>query len=523
MNSILSGKRVSIIIKEATILSDVVKKKDSLAVKRKQKIINTGNTKEKNLSYAIHSLVCLCIMLGFGQLPAVAPLTEHGMRLIGIFLGLLYGWVFVEIIWPSLAGILALMLLGDMTPKEVINTSFGDTTVVMMFFIFVFCAAIDYYGLSRFISMWFITRKFVEGKPWVITFTLMASVAVLGAMTSASPAAVIGWSILYSICELCGYKKGDGYPTMMVLGIVFAAMLGMAVVPFKQVPLTVIGAYENLSGLSVDYGKYMLLAIICCIACMILFIFMGKYIFRPDITKLKNLDTSKLTLNNNLVLNNIQKIVLVFLLLLILLLLLPSFLSTDFFLTQFLNRIGGTGVCVLIVLMMCAIRVNGKPLLQLKPMINNGVAWGIILLLAAVQPLTTAMIADDSGITEWMMNFLNPIFGGKSYLFFLVFIGFVTAVLSNFINHGALGVAMMPIVYSYCTANDLNPQLAVILVVLSLHYAMLTPAAGSIAALLSGNDWMDNKSLWRTGPICILGAWVVVTIITLGIGSLLYL
>lgn len=52
-------------------------------------------------AYYLHTVVCLLIMFGFGQLPPVEPLTPLGMNLIGIFLGVLYGWVCIEIVWPS--------------------------------------------------------------------------------------------------------------------------------------------------------------------------------------------------------------------------------------------------------------------------------------------------------------------------------------------------------------------------------------------------------------------------------------
>lgn len=74
-----------------------------------------------------------------------------------------------------------------MKPSELFQTSFGDPLVMMMFFIFVFCATINYYGLSKFISLWFITRKCVAGKPWLFTYTFFLSIMLLGALTSASP------------------------------------------------------------------------------------------------------------------------------------------------------------------------------------------------------------------------------------------------------------------------------------------------------------------------------------------------
>ena len=95
-------------------------------------------------SYVLHSVICLVIMFGFGLLEPVAPLTELGMRLAGIFLGVLYGWILIEIVWPSLAGLLAMMLVGGMTPVQLLNNSFGHPIVQMMFFIFVFCATINH-------------------------------------------------------------------------------------------------------------------------------------------------------------------------------------------------------------------------------------------------------------------------------------------------------------------------------------------------------------------------------------------
>lgn len=479
--------------------------------------------KKKNTAYYINSIITLVIIFGFGQLPVVEPLTPLGMNLIGIFLGLLYGWIFVDIVWPSLIGILALMLIGGMAPKVALNSSFGDPIVVMMFFIFIFCAVIDQYGLSRFISMWFITRKFVQGKPWAFTFIFLASIFILGGLTSASPAALIGWAILYSICDLCGYKKGDGYPTMMVFAIVFAAQVGMSMIPFKQVPLTVLGAWANISGSSIDYAKYMLIAISACIVCALLLIFICKVVFRPDVSKLVGLDVSQLDKTGDaLVLTKVQKIVMAFLAALVILLLLPSFLPKDFILATFLNSIGGTGVCILIVTVMCFMKVDGKPLLQIKKAINNGVAWGIIFLLAAVQPLSSAMSAPESGITEWMMGLLNPIFGGKSPVFFMVVIGLLAALLTNVMNNGALGVALMPIVYSYSTANGMDPQLAVIMIVMAVHLAFLTPAASSSASLLHGNEWIQTKDIMKTGSVVVAASWVAITVVTLAIGSLVF-
>ncbi len=472
--------------------------------------------------YYVHTLVCLCIMFGFGQIAPVAPLTPLGMNIIGIFIGVLYGWIFIEIVWPSLAGLLALMLIGGMKPVQLFNKSFGDPIVQMMFFIFVFCATINYYGLSKFISLWFITRKFVKGKPWLFSFIFMGSIFILGALTSASPAAIIGWSILYGICNACGYKKGEGYPTMMVFAVVFAAQVGMCIIPFKQVPLTILGAYANMSGVHLDYGKYMLLAVIICIMCAIAFILIGKYVFKPDMSKLLTLETEKLDTEGALSLSRVQKIVLIFLFLLVILLLAPNFLPKDFFVTKFLRAIGNTGIVVLLVTVMAAMKVDGKPLLNFKVMVDSGVTWGIVLLLALVQPLSAAMASKDTGITAFLMNAMEPIFALSTPMTFALIIGFIALVLTQVMNNGATGVAMMPIVLSYCTASGASPDLALIMVVMACHIAFLTPAASASAALLHGNEWSNARSIWKNAPIVILVAWLVVAAVTFTVGAAIF-
>ena len=372
----------------------------------------------------------------------------------------------------------------------------------------------NHYGLSRFISLWFITRKFVAGRPWLFSFTFLASIFILGALTSASPAALIGWSILYGVCEVCGYKKGDSYPTMMVFGIVFAAQIGQSMIPFKQVALTVFSAYETMSGMGI--------ACLICLLCALFFIVLGKYIFRPDMSKLLNLEADKLDTDGSLNLTGVQKTVLLFLFLLVLLLLAPNFLPADFFLTRFLKAIGNTGIVILLVTVMAAIKVEGKPLLNFKVMVDSGVTWGIVLLLAFVQPLTIAMAAPGSGITDFLMQLLTPFFGESSSITFALFIGFAAVALTQVMNNGAVGVALMLVIHSFCQASGMAPELPLIMVVMGVHFAFLTPAASASAALLHGNEWCDTKAIWKSSPLAILGAYAATAIVTLLLGSLLY-
>lgn len=362
----------------------------------------------------------------------------------------------------------------------------------------------------------------MAGKPWLFTYTFLGSIMLLGGLTSASPAAVIGWSILYGVCDVCGYKKGDGYPTMMVFGIVYAAQVGMALTPFKQAALTVMSAYETMSGTHIDYAGYMLIALVSCTLCSLLFLFIGKYLFRPDVSRLAGLSAHLCGKEQRLSFSREQKLMLGFLFALVFFLLMPAFLPGDLLFVRFLKDIGNTGICMLLVGIMCFIKINGRPLFTFKAMVNDGVAWGIIFILAMVQPLSGAMAKPESGITPFLMTMLEPLFGSGSPLFFAVCMGLLATILTQFINNGAVGVALMPVIYSYCTNMGVGPELPVIMVVMGVHLAFLTPAASSSAALLHGNEWASTKSIWKSSPIVILLSWILMSAVITIIGSAIF-
>lgn len=62
--------------------------------------------------YIFHVVVFLLITFGFGYLPTFAMITPLGMKVLGAFLGAVYGWLFIALDWPSLIALLALGISG---------------------------------------------------------------------------------------------------------------------------------------------------------------------------------------------------------------------------------------------------------------------------------------------------------------------------------------------------------------------------------------------------------------------------
>ena len=102
----------------------------------------------------IHILISLAIMVCFKFVPAAEPLTPLGVEVIGIFLGMLYGWLIAnDSFWPSIFGLLFLGLSSYSTVPAVLRDGFGNSTVLLLFFFFAFTNIISAAGITENIAM----------------------------------------------------------------------------------------------------------------------------------------------------------------------------------------------------------------------------------------------------------------------------------------------------------------------------------------------------------------------------------
>lgn len=148
-------------------------------------------------------------MLSFGMLPSIGGISAIGMKVLGVFIGVLYGWIFVGFIWPSLLGMFALRLSGYDTILNVFITGFGDGLVLKIFFLFIFARYLDQCGLTHFIANWYINQKICAGRPWVLTTAIFIATSLVCGFINVYGGIVIMCYVLYSILKVTGYQKGD--------------------------------------------------------------------------------------------------------------------------------------------------------------------------------------------------------------------------------------------------------------------------------------------------------------------------
>jgi sodium-dependent dicarboxylate transporter 2/3/5 len=202
----------------------------------------------------IHIAIGLILMFGGQFLPPIEPITEVGMQVLFIFIGVIYLWSTVESMWSSLLAVIALGMSDYANMTAVFKDAFGNSTVLLVFFSMVFFGAILEAGVAEYISRWFLTRKINTGRPYVFSYIYIFGVYVVSALTNCFTALMISWPIAYTIIKDLGYTAKDRYAKFLVFGTFVSSILGQPAIPFRGTKLMMIEAFNKASGQTIGYS-----------------------------------------------------------------------------------------------------------------------------------------------------------------------------------------------------------------------------------------------------------------------------
>lgn len=451
--------------------------------------------------FPLHVIITFALMFGFGLLPTFSTVTPEGMNLIGIFLGLLYGWTASSLIWPSLMGIVAISILGIMPLGDFLAISFGNETVIFIFLLFFFIGFAEENGLVQFLGDWFLSRKIVHGRPWMLTFILLFAAFVAGALVNELVSIFIFWSIYYSIAKEFGFKPFDKYSTLMICGIAFCGGTAAATtLPFKLGPLVWLESYTQVTGVDIPYVKYVLFALPLCVLAVVAYTLIMRFVFRPDVSALKKINENFVN-TDSLKLNKNQKIAFAFIFLLMVLLLAPSFLPENIPGVSVLSNLGNAGIMILVIVLMSVVRVEKKPLMDFRKYAKN-ISWDIYILFIVVLPLASLLTSDMTGITPAIVQGLSPMLAGRSTLVFAFIVLFSGALLTNVSNNAVLGIVYINLMCPIAEVMNIDVFPIVAVMMFTIQLAYLTPAASAPAAMVfSNNKWVKTKDVMKTWAI----------------------
>lgn len=109
------------------------------------------------------------------------------------------------------------------------------------------------------------------------------------------PAFIVCLPIAEQIFKELKYEKGDRFPQIVVLGILFFASLSTAATPIAHTVTTMaLSLYENDAGVPVNFVSYTIFGVAACLVTFAASMVLTKFVCRPGTERLSSLDSSVL-------------------------------------------------------------------------------------------------------------------------------------------------------------------------------------------------------------------------------------
>ncbi len=466
------------------------------------------NVAKKNTMKYIHAAIMIMLMLCGGFLPAFGQITPLGMKVFGVFLGLLYGWIFVGILWPSVLGFFTLSLTGVTSPLMAFVSGFTNPTVTMVIMSYVFAYCLGQIGVNEAIAYWAMSKKVFVNRPWLFATALVLVTCLMGMLGGSFAAIFLMWGVTKTIAEKNGMEKGNLLVSMTYALILFGGFSGGQMVPFFGGVIMYGGFLTAATGVVVEGLQFLVIGELYTILSMVLVILIIKFVFKPDASKFclsEEMRAEYATYK----LNSKQKVGLGLLVVYFLALLLPSVFHGAFW--TMLSTWGMVGMTILYLVIFSIWKdENGNDMCSMDECFQKGVAWGPILLFMVTIPLANAMESEEVGIMATVNEFCTPIFSSMGTTAMLIAVVIIIGILTQFLHNVVMAALFTPVLAPIFISMGGNPITFFFVLYAALCCSFGTPAASMQAGLLFGHEDVPTKHGYILGWAYYLATVVIV-------------
>ena len=460
----------------------------------------------------MHFVIVLLFMFGFRYLPPIGDITPYGMQVIGIFIGVLYGWTVDSIFWPGFLGICALGYLEGNTVFGTLGVCFSDNLVLTTLFFFCFATLAQEVGLTTYVANWCISREFAKGKPYVILTTFCLAGFIISTFVNLFASMVLMTMIFGQFCRQAGFKTGDKFPAFGTIVIILAITVGGGTFPFIGQSFVVNSVMTKITGLEMNFVLFTLVQIVFAIVTMVIALLFLKYVVKPDVSLLLN-DDDRFACYRDDKMDGKQKQVTGLIFLLMCLLFLPGIMPADWGITVWLKNLSVPGAVVFTLGIYYIINLGKKEDVVPFTKLAAGINWDLIIMFATIAPLVVGINAEQSNIMPTVVTALSGLLDGMTAFTFIVTFFFLAMCLSQFVNNVAIVLAFTPVMYTFGATLGISPLVIAILASYILNISFCTPtASGNAAYIFSYKEWINGKQAVSAG-IAIQILAMVLTII----------
>lgn len=445
--------------------------------------------------------ICIFLMFFNKMIPAFGGLNEAGVTVLCIVLGTLLMMLFVDLILPALFLIIALPVSGLYTLGETLGMTMGHSVVNFMIFNGLMLYVLQETGVLRRIAVNMITMPLTQKNPKAFVAGLWMVIFIIGCFIDITACAILFSMLIIEILDQIGVKKGEKLGSVLLFGNMIFCCVGYACTPIgHSVPMLAISTFSEFQ--EVSMLKYSLVGIVVGLICWALFCVLELVVMKIDVSPLADFDAAKLraTLGP---MSKGEKIAIWVFAAVVVLWLSPDFLKGVPAVHDLIASVGYVGAPLLAVIVMCLIKIDGKPLLDFNgAMLSGGVAWSAIFLMAASMALGSVINHPDAGIPAFLAATFGGSFGSMAPFAFVVIMAVIAVVITNFTSCTvALTIAATVALALIATVSGVSAGGLAIVLGIGSGFAFMTPPAGTAAAVTVGYGYVASGEMFRKGAI----------------------
>ncbi len=473
-------------------------------------------TKTKYIHFTI--MVALTFLIAFA--PPISGITPQGMKTLGVFVAVLYGWIAFDLIIPSVYGFAALSLLGLMPTTKALAAGLGNVNLVVTIVALVFAGALSAVGVTKVVANWLLCKKILRKSPWLLVIGILFISYISGMLAIHMAMIFLLWGVIFQIAEKNNIPRGDKLITFMVLMIVVTGFNGIFAVPFRASAIIFSSYFVEAMGTTFPLIPFIIICVATTGTLTIVMTLVGKFIFRLDAAKFVLPDEIVEEIKNEEITKEAKAgfvVMIVYTLALVMPALWPTMPGA-----ATLNSLGVAGVSCLGLIVLAVISFQGKSLIEMGQAWSKYMDWQIVLLLAITYPLADAMRASETGIMSTIMQAVVPIVSDMGVVTFMVVSIVALGILTQFTHNIVLAAMFTPFLCPLCEQIGGNPYVMWFLMYIILNASYATPAASMQSALVHGHSMINKKYAYIFGTTISVVTLIILFCITLPLGNMLF-
>lgn len=478
------------------------------------------NKQQKN---TLNTVIGLVIMLGFGFLPFSIPyITPIGMQVIGVFLGTIFLWSTGSMIWPSILAVVLLGWFGYQPMGAVLKDWMGNPVVVMIFFLLILVGCFQYNKGTVYVARFFLTRKVMEGRPYVFTFIVLLGAYLMSTFVNPWAAVFLFMPVVQDICLELGFQKRDLYTKLMTILVIMVALLGFPSAYFNGTILGLNANYAQIAGTEIPGGLYMATTVPLALIILLALVLVMRFVIKPDVTPLSNFSVEQVKKEPLPPMNKKQIWSSVGILVFIFAMLFPVIVPNLAFSALLRDNI--TGIAMTLVGVLAMITAEGEPVLDFPKVMANNFSWPTYFMIASSLLIGGALTHESVGFTVLLENMLNPIFSDMSVLVFTISILIIAIVITNVMNSAVLVLILHPIIFTYSQVAGIDAIPIVTLVTFaSIGFAAITPSASPYAATIFGQkEFVEPGDIYKYASLFVIVQTILVLLVGIPLINLIF-